>query len=202
MIQSISSSTFGQSSLRDVGVVLVVVLEVVLLEHRRFVDVVVGGDPVVVGDFGELLDIVHIVPADVHVEENGRAVLVLLPQKMIEIRAHRREGFRQARLFVDAIHGEIDRGDARIEQPVRHFRPKQPGIGGEIDPEALLRRVVGNLVNQLRTQQRFAAHKGEHAARSGIAASRSSAGPRLRSCPSRGCRMPSNSGNRGYISTP
>ena len=45
-------------------------LEVRLLNHGRLVDVIVGGDTVIVGDLGQLLDILEVRPADVHVEEN------------------------------------------------------------------------------------------------------------------------------------
>src|SRR6185312_16622698 len=49
----------------DVGFVALQVLEVAVLGHGRLVDVVVGGDAAVVGDFGELAHIHQVVAADV-----------------------------------------------------------------------------------------------------------------------------------------
>ena len=74
------------------------VLEVlILLKQRRFIDVVVGGDAVVVGDLGQLPHVVEIVAADIDVEEDGVAVSVLLADQVVELLANRRQRFGQAR---------------------------------------------------------------------------------------------------------
>jgi len=43
-------------------------LEVILLHHRRFVDVEGNGDAVVMRDFGQLFDVLDVCAADVGVE--------------------------------------------------------------------------------------------------------------------------------------
>ena len=63
------------------------VLEMRLLEHWRFVDVAVGGNTVLVGDFCQLPDIVHVRPADIDIEEYRIAVAVLLAHQILEITA-------------------------------------------------------------------------------------------------------------------
>ena len=54
------------------------VLEVGLVHHRRFVDVVVGCDAMIVRDFSKLPHVVHVVLADIDIEEDGVAILILL----------------------------------------------------------------------------------------------------------------------------
>ena len=61
------------------------VLEVRLLGHRRLANVIVGRDAVVVRQLGQLPHIVHVVAADVDVEEHRVAVLVLLLHQVIEV---------------------------------------------------------------------------------------------------------------------
>ena len=69
MSQSTISST-AASLCGDERAVVLHVLEVGLVHQGRFVDVVVGGDAVIVRDLGQLADIVHVVAADVDVEED------------------------------------------------------------------------------------------------------------------------------------
>jgi hypothetical protein len=56
--QSTNSSTFGQSS-RVTYVLFSLRLEMGLLDHWRFIDVVVGCDTVLVGDLRQLPNIIH-----------------------------------------------------------------------------------------------------------------------------------------------
>ena len=68
----------------DVGGVVVKMFEVVVLfEHRSFIDVIVGGHPMVVSVFGQLSDIFRVVAADVDVEKDQVAVDVLLAQDVL-----------------------------------------------------------------------------------------------------------------------
>jgi len=55
----------------DVGDIVVGVLEMlVLLQQRRLIDVVVGGDATIMGYLRQLPHIVQIIAADVDVQEN------------------------------------------------------------------------------------------------------------------------------------
>src|SRR5215471_7931647 len=152
----------------DVGIVFVEMLEMGLLHHGRFVDVEGKRNPVVVGDFHQLLDIFDVGSANICVEENGVAVAVLTPDEIVKVRAHMFESFWQARLLFDGINSEIDRGDSRIGEVVDHFRAQQASIGCEINPKILLCGVVNDFVHKIRTQKGLATGGSEHAARRGI----------------------------------
>ena len=108
----------------------------VLLEHRSFVDVIVGSNAVVMGILGELSNIQRIVPADVHVEEHHVAVCVLLLQQMLQVLAHGYDGFRQARLLVPGIDGEVKDGGSSVSQTVGNIRPQESAVGTDVDPES------------------------------------------------------------------
>ena len=74
----------------NVSRVVAQMLEVfVLLEHRGFVDVIVRGDAVLPRILGQLPDIVEIVPANIHIEEDHVTVDVLLPQQVLQVLAPR-----------------------------------------------------------------------------------------------------------------
>ena len=73
---------------------------VVLFEHRSFIDVIVGGDTMVVSVFGELSDIFQVIAADVDVEKDQVAVHVLLPQDVFQIFLCGNKCFGQARLQI------------------------------------------------------------------------------------------------------
>ena len=81
---------------------------------------------------------------------------------------HETVGFNQARLFVNATDSELESGNAGVGETVDDFRAQEAGVRGEIDPEALLRGVIDNFVNKIRTNQRFAPRRGQNAARSFI----------------------------------
>jgi len=72
--------------------------------------------------------------------------------------------FRQARLFVPGVNGEVEDRDARVSQAIGNVRAKQTSIRPNVDPESFFRRVVHHLVGELRTQQRFASHQRQHSA--------------------------------------
>ena len=69
--------------------VLFQVVEIVVLEHGRFVDVIIRGNSIVVGDFRQSLHIIQVVPADVDVEEHRGAVAVLPANQIVKIPANR-----------------------------------------------------------------------------------------------------------------
>ncbi len=61
------ASVFGANA----GWIVIQMLEmIVLFEHRRFIDVVIGGHAVVVRVFRELPDVSRVVAADIHAEKN------------------------------------------------------------------------------------------------------------------------------------
>src|SRR6266568_2007425 len=67
------------ASLADEGIVSFVMLEVLLLNHGRFVDVIIRGDAVFARNLCQLLHILNIIIAtNVDVEEDQVPVLVLL----------------------------------------------------------------------------------------------------------------------------
>ncbi len=58
---------------------------VVLFEHRRLIDVVIGGHAMIVRVFSQLSDVFCIIAADIDVEEDQVAVHILLAQDMLQI---------------------------------------------------------------------------------------------------------------------
>ena len=70
-------------------------LEVVLLHHRRFVDVIVGSDAVVMRNLCQLAHVVHVVAADVDVEHHCVAIVMLPLNQVIEVRSDWFQRFRQ-----------------------------------------------------------------------------------------------------------
>ena len=138
--------------------------EVILLHHRRFVDVKGDGDAVVVRDGGELFHVINVGAADVGIEKQGVAVAVLPPHKVVEVRTHVLEGFRESRLFLDRIDGEVDGGDPGVGQAVCYIRAQKSRIRGQINPEIFLRRIVHDLVNEIGAQQWLAARGSKHPA--------------------------------------
>src|ERR1035441_2990949 len=101
---------------------------------------------------------------DVDVEKDTVAVLVLLFDQIIEIRADWNHRLRQSGLNVPGIHCEVESGDTGVSQLVDYLRPHQPSVGRQIDPEVFLRRVVDDLVGEVGAQKRLAAHQRQHTA--------------------------------------
>ncbi len=107
----------------DIGGVVIQVLEVVVLfEHRCFVDVVVGGNAVVVSVFGELSDVLQVVAADIDVEKHQVAIDVLLPQDVFQILLRGNKCFGQAGLQIPRVQSEVDDSYASIAQAVCEIR--------------------------------------------------------------------------------
>ncbi len=81
------------------------------------------------------------------------------------MRADRHHRLRQSSAghVVPGIDRKIDHANAGIGDLIDHLRPHQPAIGRQINPEALLRRVVDDLVREVGTQQRLATHQRQHA---------------------------------------
>ena len=149
----------------NVGVVFVQMLEVILLHHRRLVDVEGDGDAVVVRDFGQLFHVFDVCAADVGVEKHGIAVAVLAFDEIVEIRADVLKCFGQAWLFLDGVDGEIDGRNPRVGQAVRYFRAQKSRVRGKVNPEIFLCCVVHDLVDEIWTQQRLSARSRKHTAR-------------------------------------
>ena len=114
--------------------------------------------------FGQLLDVFMIVAADVDVEKHHVAVDVLLADEIFKVFLAGNECLRQAGLFVPRIEREVEDGSAGIAEAIGDLGTQQAPVGSDIDPEALLGRIVDNFVRDLRTQQGLAAHEREHAA--------------------------------------
>src|SRR5689334_1783332 len=105
------------------------------------------------GYFGQLLDVFQVRAADVHVEEYGVAVAVLFPNQVIKVLPDRTQRLRQTGLFVHYVDRKVDRCYSCIRNPVDNLVAKQSRVGGQIDPESLLRGVVNNLVHELGAKQ-------------------------------------------------
>ena len=140
-------------------------LEVRLLHHGRFVDVKSERDAVVVRDFHQLFHVFDVRAADIRIKKDGVAVTILAPHQVVEVGTHVFERFRQARLFLDGIHGEVDGGNARVSEAINHIRTQQARVGGEINPKIFFRRVVDDFVHKIWAHQRLAASGSQHAAR-------------------------------------
>jgi hypothetical protein len=143
-------------------------LEVSLFHHGGFVDVESDGDAVVVGELGELFYVLDVGAADVGIEKHGVAVAVLATHQIVEILFHVLEGFGKAGFFVDGLDREINGGDAGVGETVGDGGAQQSSIGGEINPEIFFGRVLDDFVDEVWTQERFAAGRGEDAAGRGV----------------------------------
>src|SRR5215468_9754622 len=95
---------------RDKGGVLLQVLEVRLLSHGRFADVIVRGYSMLVGDLGKFTHVLHVVTADVDVEKDHVAIPVLLLEQVIKIRSYGNQRLGKARLDIDGVDRQIDNG--------------------------------------------------------------------------------------------
>src|SRR5690349_11923669 len=136
----------------------------VLLKHRRFVDVIVGRDTMIARVFGKPAYIVGVIATNVDVEKHHVAVDILFSQQMFEMLADRHDRLGQTRLLVPCIDGKIEDRGSRISETVSDIGPEQTRIGSDVNPEPLLCCVVDNLVRKLRAQQRFSTHERKHPA--------------------------------------
>jgi hypothetical protein len=94
----------------------------VLFEHRRLIDVIIGRQPMVACVLGKEPDVLQIIPANVHIEEDHVAVHILLPRQVLEVATHRRQRFGKARLLLPGIQREIEDRRAGIRKPVGDLR--------------------------------------------------------------------------------
>ncbi len=69
----------------------------ILLEHRRFIDVIVGRYVVIVRIVGQLPHVLEVIAADIHIEKDHVPVDVLLPQNMFQVLFRGNERLWQAR---------------------------------------------------------------------------------------------------------
>ncbi len=101
-------------------IVVVHMPEIGLVHHRRLVDVVIGGNAVIVCYLRQLSNITSMLlkTADVDIEENRIAVLVLFLDQIVEIRANRYQCLRQTRFFVDGVSSEVEGGNSGVSEPV------------------------------------------------------------------------------------
>ena len=144
---------------RQERAVLIEMFKVRRIDQRRFDNMVINADVVIVSKLGECLHIVHVRPADADVEKCRVAILPHVLYQVLEIRANRRQSLGQTWLFVDAIDGQIHRSETGITKPIDHIRFHQPAIGRQVHEEVLFRRVIDDLVNELRSQQRLTTHQ-------------------------------------------
>ena len=99
----------------------------VLLDHGRFVDVVIGGDAILVREFGDLAHVFEIVAADIQIEENHVAVDVLLAQQVLEILPRGLDGLGQAGLQIPGVQREIENGGpASAKRSATSGRSRRP----------------------------------------------------------------------------
>ena len=122
----------------------------VLFEHRRFIDVIVGRNSVIVRVFGQPFHIFQIVAADVDVEKNQVVINILLAQNVFEILLRRNECFRQAGLEIPRVLGKVEHRNSGIAEAVCEFRPQQSPIGRDIYPKSFFCSVINDLVNEVR----------------------------------------------------
>jgi len=91
-------------------------------------------------------------------------VYVLLAQDMLQILPSRDQRFRKARLQVPGIQREVECRNASVSQAISKVGLEQASVGRDVNPEALLGRVVDNLVHEVRPEKRLASHQCQHPA--------------------------------------
>ena len=117
----------------------------------------------VVSNLGQLLNIVHVVAADIDIEHHRIAVVVLPLHQIFKVRPNRIERLWQRLSILHGIDGEINGRDARVAETIDHIVFHQETVRRQIDEDIFLRAVVNDLMNELRTQQRLAAHQRQYA---------------------------------------
>ena len=88
----------------------------------------------------------------------------MLANQIVELLANGRKRLGQSRLDVHRVHSDVECGHARVGELVDDVGAQQPRIGRQVDPEIFLRRVVGDAMDEVRPEQRLAAHERQHAA--------------------------------------
>ncbi len=155
-------------------------LEMILLGHRRFVDVIIGSKTVIVRDLGQFLHVILIDVRDIDVDHRSVTVIVFLLDHVIKIRPDAIQRFRQARLFNYGIDGEIDICHARITDLIQHFRFHETSVCWKVNEKILLGRVIDDLVNEIGADQRLTAHQSKDAIAYGMQPVNGSSRCRLR----------------------
>src|SRR5882724_7407187 len=97
--------------------------------------------------------------ADVDIEHDRVAVVMLALNQVIEVRPNRVQRFRQRLALLYRINRQIKRGDARIAKTINYIRLHQAAIGWQVDENISLSTVVDDIVDKLWSQQRFATHQ-------------------------------------------
>jgi hypothetical protein len=98
--------------------VVVEMLVVRLLGHRRFDDVIVGGDAAIVRELGQPADVLRIRAGDAHVEEHGVPVAILLPNQMVKVGPDGRQRLRRPGFTSDGVDRDIDGRDSGVSDAI------------------------------------------------------------------------------------
>src|ERR1035441_9388031 len=98
--------------------------------------------------------------ADVDVKKDAVAILVLLSDQVVEVRADGNHRLRQSGFDIPGVHRDVEGGNTSVGQLVDYLRPQQAPVGREIDPEILLGGVIDDLVGEVGTKERLAARSG------------------------------------------
>jgi hypothetical protein len=83
---------------------------------------------------------------------------------VVEILLSGNKCFGQTGLQIPRIQREVENRYAGIAKAVGEIRLQQTTIGSDVNPEAFLRRVLDNFVNELWAQARLATYQREHTA--------------------------------------
>ena len=110
----------------------------VLLGHRRLVDVIIRRDAAIVSNLGQFLHIVHIVMADVDIEHDRVAVITLAFDQIVKLLLDRLKRLRQRLSFLDRIDRDVKRRDTRVAKLIDHLRLQQSGVGRQINKDVFL----------------------------------------------------------------
>ena len=96
----------------NVGDIVVRVLEVfVLLQQRRLIDLVIGGDSAIMGYLGQLPHIIQVVTADVDVQKHWIPVSILFTNQVVKLFPDRCQRLRQPLFDIYRIYANIESGN-------------------------------------------------------------------------------------------
>src|ERR1017187_5728419 len=102
--------------------------------------------------------------ADVDVKKDAVAILILLPDQVVEVRADGNHRLRQSGFDIPGVHRDVEGGNTSVGQLIDYLRAQQPAVGRQIDPEILLGGVIDDLVGEVGAKERFTAHQRQHPA--------------------------------------
>lgn len=112
----------------------------------------------------QLTNVFPVVSADVDIEEDRISIDILLAENILQVILRGYKSLGKAGLEVPRVHREVEGGDSRIAETVGEVRTKQTAIGRDIYPETAFGGIVDHLVDEIRPEQRLAAHESQHAA--------------------------------------